>query len=305
MSDSAMKRTAKQARDSPTAMARRQRKFDKDLRRATERGLANQVTFPAKLFKALADGKLTPERFPCGRANCLAGMRFHFIGFEHRLLDHDQLIGLMKQYGGKSQAVASAGTSWVVMRGSPGSPSQLAKVVELGVPLTNEAGLFELIRRLPGKGPAGVVSDAVAKSATTQPPSTVSPGHSAVAPPAEPPGSTVLTSQALASTASSLSNDTTAPAPRRMLSHSRNGSNVRSPTRSIVVKAEERDGQENVVPPSMSNDDEPMISSSAAQWQPAVTARHHALALSGAKPVIRPVVPGLTWLTPLTRMIGV
>lgn len=87
---------------------------------------------------------------PIGAENCLAGLTFVFTGLLESL-GREEGVELVKRYGGKVTTSPSKKTSYVVM-GSDAGPKKLETIAKLNLKVINEAGLFELVRRLPANG---------------------------------------------------------------------------------------------------------------------------------------------------------
>ncbi|MCJ1468719.1 hypothetical protein MMC07_007349 [Pseudocyphellaria aurata] len=94
---------------------------------------------------------------PVGAENCLAGLTFVFTGLLESL-GREEGVELVKRYGGKVTTSPSKKTSYVVM-GSDAGPKKLETIAKLNIKVINEAGLFELIRRLPANGGDGEAAE--------------------------------------------------------------------------------------------------------------------------------------------------
>lgn len=94
---------------------------------------------------------------PVGAENCLAGLTFVFTGLLESL-GREEGVDLVKRYGGKVTTSPSKKTSYVVM-GSDAGPKKLETIARLDIKVINEAGLFELIRRLPANGGDGEAAE--------------------------------------------------------------------------------------------------------------------------------------------------
>lgn len=94
---------------------------------------------------------------PVGAENCLAGLTFVFTGLLESL-GREEGVELVKRYGGKVTTSPSKKTSYVVM-GSDAGPKKLETIVKLDIKAINEAGLFELIRKLPANGGDGEAAE--------------------------------------------------------------------------------------------------------------------------------------------------
>lgn len=97
------------------------------------------------------------KEVPDGAENCLAGLTFVFTGLLESL-GREEGVELVKRYGGKVTTAPSKNTSYVVM-GSDAGPKKLETIAKLKIKAINEAGLFELIRRLPANGGDGKAAE--------------------------------------------------------------------------------------------------------------------------------------------------
>lgn len=97
------------------------------------------------------------KEVPDGAENCLAGLTFVFTGLLESL-GREEGLELVKRYGGKVTTAPSKNTSFVVM-GSDAGPKKLETIAKLKIKAVNEAGLFELIRRLPANGGDGKAAE--------------------------------------------------------------------------------------------------------------------------------------------------
>lgn len=113
-------------------------------------------------FRAAAQRSQPPpavgsKEAPVGAENCLAGLTFVFTGLLESL-GREEGVELVKRYGGKVTTSPSKKTSYVVM-GSDAGPKKLETIAKLNIKVINEAGLFELIRRLPANGGDGEAAE--------------------------------------------------------------------------------------------------------------------------------------------------
>nr|OQO18754.1 hypothetical protein B0A51_12710 [Rachicladosporium sp. CCFEE 5018] len=252
-------------------------------------------------------------------------MHLVFYGWNYSTLYYDQLVGLMKHYGGHLQPHASEESSWVILGEYPAPPKYLKKVKELGLPTTNEAGFFELIRRLPGTGPSTFTPEvakkmgasAARKAAKSRQAALLAQANGsnsvAIATPRNIPSAPSL--QVLANTSSagptissvetSVVSSTTGGAAPTVLTESRNGANRSMPVADACVKSEPRASpgfaglqlQSNVVQsPTLPNTADP---------EPTAHSRIRKALRTNTKTSKRPTGSGLTWLAPLTTTTGV
>ncbi|KAL8698828.1 MAG: hypothetical protein Q9201_006362, partial [Fulgogasparrea decipioides] len=103
---------------------------------------------------ALAAGSI---EIPTGAENCLAGLTFVFTGVLEAL-GREEGQELVKRYGGKVTTAPSSKTNYVVL-GSDAGPKKLETIQKFRLNTINEAGLFELIRRLPANGGGGKAAE--------------------------------------------------------------------------------------------------------------------------------------------------
>lgn len=105
--------------------------------------------------------------FDEGAENCLEGLTFVFTGVLQSI-GRDDVVNLVKKYGGNVTIGPSKKTSYVVL-GEDAGPKKLEIIRKLGVKTIDEDRLFQIIRTLPANGGDGKAAAAsAAKKAERQ-----------------------------------------------------------------------------------------------------------------------------------------